>query len=162
MTDEQLIALLRQAGFNVGGGARPDVWANELASEGEYDALDLFRALLSASRPAGQQRSGVEHFNYLCSLLPEGFHWSDPLTPDVLNHIVSAAAPAQSGETKPEEVIDYSIKRGDVVENDGWTLTTLIVEDVNWALRAVALRLGADGGLVVWPANGLRKVGGSL
>jgi hypothetical protein len=46
--DEQLIAALRQAGFNVGAGARPDVWANELGTGGEYDALDLFRNLLES------------------------------------------------------------------------------------------------------------------
>ncbi|WP_454826082.1 hypothetical protein [Paraburkholderia xenovorans] len=55
MDDEQLIALLRQAGFNVGSGAHPDVWANELATEGEYDALNLFHELLAASpQPVAQ------------------------------------------------------------------------------------------------------------
>ncbi|HEX7892555.1 MAG TPA: hypothetical protein VF447_00095 [Terriglobales bacterium] len=34
---------------------------------------------------------GVAHFNWLCSLMPEGFHWGEPLTPDVLSHIASAA-----------------------------------------------------------------------
>ena len=43
---------------------------------------------------------GVRHFNYLCSLLPEGFHWSDPLTPDVMSHIVSAASAQSEGLRK--------------------------------------------------------------
>lgn len=54
--------------------------------------------------------------------------------------------------------IDYSIKSGDLVTNGKWTLTTLEVIDVNWALMAVAVRLGPNGGVVVWPVWGLKKV----
>jgi hypothetical protein len=69
------------------------------------EAMGIYAAMLAAAptaptsdaaaiaeRPVASE--GVQHFNFLCSLLPEGFHWSDPLTPDVLNHIVSALAPA--------------------------------------------------------------------
>lgn len=55
-----------------------------------------------------------------------------------------------------EEDIDFSIREGDTVFSKTWTLTPLIVESVNWALRAVALRLGT-GGIVVWPVAGLKK-----
>lgn len=58
---------------------------------------------------------------------------------------------------RPHE-IDYSIKKGDHVTDGRWVLSPLIVEDVNWALRAVALRLGEGGNVVVWSAEGLRKV----
>lgn len=54
--------------------------------------------------------------------------------------------------------IDFSIKQGDIVKSINWELTPLVVVDVNWALRAVALRLGEQGGIVVWPVAGLRKV----
>lgn len=53
--------------------------------------------------------------------------------------------------------IDYSIKAGDRVTNK-WELNTLEVIDVNWALLAVAVRLGPNGGVVVWPVWGLKKV----
>lgn len=55
--------------------------------------------------------------------------------------------------------IDYSIKAGDFVTSDRRGLTTLEVVAVNWALLAVAVRLGHDGGVVVWPAWRLKKVG---
>ena len=54
--------------------------------------------------------------------------------------------------------LDYSIRKGDIVVHPTWTLTPLEVVDVNWALRAVALRLGPKGGIVVWPISNLRKV----
>lgn len=54
--------------------------------------------------------------------------------------------------------IDYSIKAGDHVTNGKWELTTVEVIDVNWALLAVAVRLGPAGGVVVWPIWGLKKV----
>lgn len=60
--------------------------------------------------------------------------------------------------TASSEDIDFSLKSGDIVTNGKWELTDLIVEDVNWALRAIALRLGNDGGIVIWPVNGLRRV----
>ena len=53
---------------------------------------------------------------------------------------------------------DYSLKKGDIVTVEHWSLTTLEVVDVNWALMAVALRLGPNGAIVVWPVWNLRKV----
>jgi hypothetical protein len=61
-------------------------------------------------------------------------------------------------KAKANQNIDFTIKAGDVVESPHFTLSRLIVVDVNWALRAVALRLGQDGGIVVWPAEGLSKI----
>jgi hypothetical protein len=66
MSNEQLIARLRQAGFNVGSGAHPDVWANELATDGEYDALNLFRKLLAAS-PAAPSADTQDDSLVVCS-----------------------------------------------------------------------------------------------
>lgn len=57
--------------------------------------------------------------------------------------------------TKP---IDYSIKSGDFVTSDNWPYGPLEVLDVNWALRSMAVRLGPDGGVVVWPVWGKKKV----
>lgn len=58
--------------------------------------------------------------------------------------------------------VDYSIKKGDEVQHGTtWTLTRLTVEDVNWALKAAALRLGDNGGIVVWSVAGLKKVKGA-
>jgi len=56
-----------------------------------------------------------------------------------------------------DEQIDYSIKKGDIVVNERWSLTELTVVDVNWALSAVAVQLGQAGGIVVWPATSLKK-----
>lgn len=70
------------------------------------------------------------------------------------NTIAKAEVGASQAGT---EEIDYSLKPGDIVVNDGWGLTTLTVVDVNWALRAAAVRLGPDGGTVVWPVASLRK-----
>lgn len=53
--------------------------------------------------------------------------------------------------------IDYSIKKGDAVYHKRWSLTPLEVVDVNWALRAIAVRLGPTGGIVVWSAAGISK-----
>lgn len=58
---------------------------------------------------------------------------------------------------KDDERTDFNLKEGDVVERDDWTLTKLTVVDVNWALRAAALRLGASDNIVVWPVAGLRR-----
>ena len=82
-----------------------------------------------------------------------GLEGADAGNPDA----IVAAIEALKGQKTPED-IDFSIKRGDVVTNGRWTISKLIVEDVNWALRAVALRLGNRGGLVVWPANGLLRL----
>ncbi len=53
--------------------------------------------------------------------------------------------------------IDYSLKKGDQVVSDGWTVSDLTIVDVNWGLLAVAVKLG-DGGVVVWPAWRVRKI----
>lgn len=60
-------------------------------------------------------------------------------------------------ELFPDSHIDYTIKKGDIVRSSGWTLTSLIVVDVNWALKAAAVQLGHNGGIIVWPVEGLRK-----
>ena len=65
------------------------------------------------------------------------------------------AAPVIEEDTSD---IDYSIKPGDTVVTDHWTHSSLEVIDANWALRAVAVRLGPTGGIVVWPARGMKKV----
>lgn len=72
-----------------------------------------------------------------------------------------------AGEVKPDpiddprlgdpEYLDTSIEKGDEIYSKGWTLTPLYVVDVNWALRAVAVRLGRTGDIVVWPINGKVK-----
>ena len=54
--------------------------------------------------------------------------------------------------------IDYSIKQGDIVTSQYYSLATLEIVDVNWALRSVAVRLGPQGAIVVWPVWGLKKV----
>ncbi len=60
-------------------------------------------------------------------------------------------------EPLTDEQIDYSIKKNDIVTSKSWSLTELIVVDVNWALGAVAVQLGYGGGIVVWPALSLKK-----
>ncbi len=55
------------------------------------------------------------------------------------------------------EYADYSIKKGDEVYAAGWTLTPLYVVDVNWALRAIAVRLGHTGDIVIWSVMGKVK-----
>lgn len=46
---------------------------------------------------------------------------------------------------------------GDIVFRKNWTLCTLIVVDVNYALGAVALQLGDSGAIIVWPLNSIYK-----
>jgi hypothetical protein len=127
LTDEALETFFDQNGDNKGQGL--DTYYKKAVRDG----FNLARGLLSASKPAVPQQSGVEHFNYLCSLLPEGFHWSDPLTPGVLSHIVSAAAPAQSGEpVVPANVmaaldrmctpLDESVLKGATAEADAHSM----------------------------------------
>jgi hypothetical protein len=41
------------------------------------------------SREAGER----EAFEQLCALLPAHTNWSDPITPDIVRHIVSASQP---------------------------------------------------------------------
>lgn len=54
--------------------------------------------------------------------------------------------------------VDYSIKAGDVVTSSNWSLTSLHVVSVNWALSAVAVQLGPVGSVVVWPVWAVKKV----
>jgi Lar family restriction alleviation protein len=70
---------------------------------------------------------------------------------------VSSTAPSAPGTPEAPADIDYSIKKGDTVYTKTWRLTPLEVVDVNWALSAIAVRLGPDGGVVVWPAAGMSK-----
>lgn len=51
----------------------------------------------------------------------------------------------------------YTLRPGDTVTSPQWTLTALEVVAVNWALGAVAVRLGPSGDVVVWPVKGLMK-----
>lgn len=60
-------------------------------------------------------------------------------------------------EYKKLTPVDYSLKKGDVVYEKTWRLTTLEIVDVNWALKAAAVRLGPTGGIVVWPVAGLSR-----
>jgi hypothetical protein len=63
-------------------------WQRDQLSLIEWIASDLPRASEQADEAV---TDGVAHFNWLCSLMPEGFHWGEPLTPDVLDHIAIAA-----------------------------------------------------------------------
>lgn len=55
--------------------------------------------------------------------------------------------------------IDYSIKRGDIVATYPFSgHSELEVMDVNWALRAVAVRHLNAGSVVVLPAWSVRKL----
>lgn len=46
-----------------------------------------------------------------------------------------------------------SIRNGDWITHRGWTHSPVQVIDINWALGAVAVRLGRIGGTVVWPMD---------
>lgn len=65
------------------------------------------------------------------------------------------ATPAPSEDTSD---IDFSIKPGDMVQKDSWEHGPIEVIDVNWALRAVAVRLTPGAGIVVWSPHGMKKV----
>ena len=58
-------------------------------------------------------------------------------------------------------IVDWHIKRGDWVKTSSWRHYSLEVIDVNWALRAIAVRLrnseGKDGAIVVWPIHGMKR-----
>jgi hypothetical protein len=82
-------------------------------------------------------------------------HEQTGLTPAQLQ---ARVAELEGARHKDDERTDFSLKVGDVVEKDNWSLTKLIVVDVNWALRAAALRLGEKGNVVVWSVAGLRRV----
>lgn len=65
---------------------------DKLAARLEAAITNLHNELSGDSEQADEAvTDGVAHFNWLCSLMPEGFHWGEPLTPDVLDHIASAA-----------------------------------------------------------------------
>lgn len=65
-------------------------------------------------------------------------------------------APPQQEEDTSD--IDFSIKPGDMVQKDSWEHGPIEVIDVNWALRAVAVRLSPGAGIVVWSPRGMKKV----
>ena len=48
-------------------------------------------------------------------------------------------------------MMPMNIKNGDWVNHPEWRHGPVKVIDQNWALRAVAIQLGPDGGIVVWP-----------
>lgn len=58
----------------------------------------------------------------------------------------------------PVAVTDYSLKQGDIVHSKSWSLTPLIIVNINWALKAAAVQLGDTGSITVWPVAGLSKV----
>lgn len=61
--------------------------------------------------------------------------------------------------SKPEVLpTDYSLKKGDPVHSQNWTLSELTIVDINWALKAAALKLGETGSIAVWPVAGLSKI----
>lgn len=59
--------------------------------------------------------------------------------------------------------IDFTLKRGDTVYSPTWSdgEKSLEVIDVNWALRAVAVRLAPNGGIVIWPATAVTRTKGT-
>lgn len=48
-------------------------------------------------------------------------------------------------------MMPMDIQNGDWVTHPGWIHGPVKVIDQNWALRAVAIQLGPNGGIVVWP-----------
>lgn len=79
-----------------------------------------------------------------------------PVSPEVAQ-LQARVAELEGALAADNDRTDFSLKAGDIVEKDNWTLTKLIVVDVNWALRAAALRLGEEGNIVVWPVAGMRR-----
>lgn len=68
--------------------------------------------------------------------------------------------PAHPADAASEaDKIDYSLTGGDTVYSPYWGDGTRPVEvvDVNWALRAAAVRLSPKGGIVVWPVSHLQR-----
>ena len=68
----------------------------------------------------------------------------------LMRRILNATAP-----------IDWSLKKGDIVRSPNWGHGELEVIDINWALRAAAVRLdknNKDSGIVVWPVWSIKKV----
>ena len=70
-----------------------------------------------------------------------------------------AAPPAAANQAGIPEGIDYSLTRGDIAYSPRWGDGRAPVEvvDVNWALRAIAVKLAPNGGIVVWPAASLTR-----
>ena len=60
---------------------------------------------------------------------------------------------------KDAQLIDFSIKKGDIVYKKTWGAGSepLEVVDINWALKAVAVKLSPTGGTVVLPVEGMSK-----
>jgi len=68
------------------------------------------------------------------------------------------ASPGKA-DAEDAERIDYTLTRGDIAYSPHWGEGRARVEvvDVNWALRAIAVRLAPNGGIVVWPASSLHR-----
>jgi hypothetical protein len=98
------------------------------------------------------------HRSHLCHYCGHVWRPADVATTGVLAIATKGKndSPVLPKTTETGE-IDYSLKAGDIVTSPRWSLTPLLVVDVNWALRAVALQLGPAGGIVVWPVRGLVK-----
>lgn len=60
---------------------------------------------------------------------------------------------------KDAQPIDCSITQGDMVYRKTWGEGKQAVEvvDINWALKAIAVKLSPTGGTVVWPVEGMTK-----
>lgn len=71
-----------------------------------------------------------------------------------LSAIIASVTGAKDAQT-----IDFSIKKGDIVYKKTWCEGNdpLEVVNVNWALKAAAVKLSPTGGTVVWPIEGMSK-----
>ncbi len=49
------------------------------------------------------------------------------------------------------EMMPMNIKNGDWARHPGWSYGPVKVIDQNWALLAVAIQFGPNGGIAVWP-----------
>lgn len=60
---------------------------------------------------------------------------------------------------KDAQPIDFGIKKGDMVYSKTWGAGKEPVEviDINWALKAIAVKLSPTGGTIVWPIEGMTK-----
>lgn len=81
--------------------------------------------------------------------------WLPPVNSALDMPLYATPADAASEADK----IDYSLARGDTVYSPYWGDGARPVEvvDVNWALRAAAVRLAPKGGIVVWPVSHLQR-----
>jgi len=61
--------------------------------------------------------------------------------------------------TKDAQPIDFSIEKGDMVYRKTWGGGKEPVEvvNINWALKAIAVKLSPTGATVVWPVAGMTK-----